>query len=739
MATEQFERRLAAIVAADVVGYSRLMEADEAGTLSRLTALRHELVEPKIADYHGRIVKLMGDGILAEFKSVVDALACAVDIQRALQGINEDVIEEQRITLRIGINLGDVIVQDDDIYGDGVNVAARLETLAEPGGICLSGTAFDHVRNKLDIDIEALGERSVKNIAQPVRVYRVLFSDSVAPQKKDPHPPRLRLWLTVAVAVAIVSLGLVFAPGLVRHQIAQPEAQTIPSLVVLPFRNLSDDRSQDYFVDGVTEDLITDLSQLDGLFVIARNTAFAYRDRPVTELAEELNIRYALEGSLRRQGSRIRVSAQLIDAATNRQLWGESYDREMTDVFAVQDDLKQQIVAALSVQLGADQEAVLSSRPIENIEAYDFYLRARNARYQGDLRSLRLAYWTAEKAIELEPDFAKALALLADLYALDYMGNIIPLDWERSPLIAKSAAEHFARRAQAVDSSIATPDIALAHLRLAELRFQDALIHAQQAVELEPGLSDTHVILAQTLSALGRHQEALMAVAEAFRLNPEAPTEQHAVQGMALFGLSDYEAALESFKAARAVAIVSLNWQNTALAVAAAGFAGTTWTVSGNRSILGSMAPFDAVQTIVGFPIFAAPEDQSRLVEGLRLAGVPEYRGDVVSQTVQSLDDSAIEALLFGREATSFCHTVEYSPALQISKQGEALWKLRHNISETGQARVEDGRLCLRFPVIGRDRDLCFRIYPNDPPAINSKGHTYVMDGPLLCFFTPGS
>ena len=339
----------------------------------------------------------------------------------------------------------------------------------------------------------------------------------------------------------------------------------------------------------------------------------------------------------------------------------------------------------------------------------------------------------------MEPDFAKALALLADLYALDYMGNNIPLDWERSPLIAKSAAEHFARRAQAVDSSIATPDIALAHLRLAELRFQDALIHAQQAAELEPGLSDTHVILAQTLSAMGRHQEAVIAVAEAFRLNPEAPPEQHAVRGMALFGLADYEAALESFKAAQAVAVVSLNWQHTVLAVASAGFAGKIWTESGKNSNIDVMAPFDAVQSIVGFPVFAAAEDQSRLYEGLRLAGVPEYMGDVVSQAVHTLDDSAIEALLFGREATSFCHNVEYSPVLQISKQGEALWKLRHNISETGQARVEDGRLCLRFAVIGRDRDFCFRIYPNDPPVQFSKGHTYVMDGPLLCFFTPGS
>ena len=729
------ERRLAALLVADMVGYSRLIGQDEAGTVQRLKADRAELIDPTIAQHGGTAIHWAGDGVLVEFNSIVQAVQCAIDIQRGMAERNTARPEDECIVFRMGLNVGDIVIEEDNLYGDGINVAARLEPLAPPGGILVSEEVARHVEGKISNGLRFVGERTLKNIERPVRVYRVLLTDSDSAQQSHSAPRQRHYWIGAALAVVIISiavLGMVFAPGFLRHETALSNAPATPSLIVLPFRNLSDDKTQDYFVDGMTEDLITDLSRLDRLFVIARNTAFAYRDRSATasELAEELNIRYVLEGSVRRQGEQIRVSAQLIDAATDRQLWGERYDRQLTDVFAVQDDLKQEIVTALSVRLGAGEQTALSRPPTENVEAYEFYLRARHTRNQGELRSIRLAYWALEKAIELEPDFAKALALLADIYALDYTGINTSLDWERSPLITKSAAEQFARHAQAVDPSIATPDIALARLRLAELRFQDALIHAQRAVELEPGLSDSHVILARALSALGRHQEALTAVAEAFRLNPKAPPDQHAVQGMALFGLGDYAAAYESFKAAAATAAVSLNWQDTVLGVAAAGFAGTTWSRRATTA-------FAYIQSILALPIFATAEDQMRLIEGIRLAGEPEYIGDIVSQSVHALDDTAIKALLFGREATSFCHITKYSPSLRISKQGQTLWKLRYDISEAGQAQVEDGRLCLRFPVISRGRDLCFRIYPNDPPAPFSKDHSYVMDGPLLCFFTP--
>ena len=728
------ERRLAAILVADMVGYSRLIGEDEAGTLQRLKADRAEQIDPAIARHGGMIIRLAGDGALVEFPSVVEAVQCAVDIQRGMAERNAKRPETEQIVFRMGVNLGDIVIEDDNLHGEGINIAARLEAMAPAGGILTTEEVARHVDGKVTAALAFVGERSVKNIERPVRVYQVQPADSASRSRARRSKRR---WPRYATAVGVVAVALIVAlrPSIYSQQPAPQDTATDPSLIVLPFRNLSDDESQDYFVDGVTEDLITDLSRLNGLFVISRNTSFAYQDRGITasELAQELGVRYALKGSVRRQGTRIRVSAQLVDATTDRQIWGERYDRELTDVFAVQDDVKQEIVAALSVQFDVSESEVLSHRRTKSIEAYELYLRGRQARHQGELRSMRLAYWTLEKAIELEPDFASALALLADIYALDYTGVTHPLDWERPPMITRFAAEEFAHRAQTLDPAIAGPQIALAHLRLAELRYQDALLHAQRAVALEPGLSETHVVLTRSLSALGRHQEASSAVDEAFRLDPRGTTSQYAARGMALFGLGDYAAAHESFWTAQAAAAtVSLNWKDAALMVAAAGFAGRP-----SELISSSGRYVDAVQHFLPLPIFARAEDGERLLEGLRLGGVPEYSGDRIDQATRPLDNAEIESLLFGRSTASFCHGLEYSPALRISTDGRAIWDIRYDISEAGEARVEEGRLCMRFPVISRARDLCFRIYPNDPPAPFSKNHSHVMDGPLLCFFTP--
>jgi TolB-like protein/class 3 adenylate cyclase len=343
------ERRLVAILAADVVGYSGLMERDEAGTLAALKSLREDLFDPKIAAHHGRIVKLMGDGTLVDFSSVVDAVVCAVDIQRAMAARNAEAPAEERIDLRIGVNLGDVIIEGDDIYGDGVNIAARLESLAEPGGVCVSRTVFNHVRHKADIGFENLGEHQVKNISEPVVVYRALV-DAEGGEEPRAAPKRQVGWrksvFAGAAAALVVIAGLLiwqrpWAPGVEPASLARmahplPDK---PSIAVLPFTNMSDDPNQEYFTDGMTEDLITDLAKISGLFVIARNSVFTYKGKAVEvrQVAEDLGVRYVLEGSVRRAGEQVRINTQLIDATTGGHLWADRYDGSLGDIFALQD------------------------------------------------------------------------------------------------------------------------------------------------------------------------------------------------------------------------------------------------------------------------------------------------------------------------------------------------------------------------------------------------------------------
>src|SRR6266851_5131794 len=350
MTTTTATRRLAAILAADVVGYSRLMGADEEGTHERFKAHLVELVDPKIREHHGRIVKTTGDGVLAEFASVVDAVRCAGEIQRAMAGRDLDLAEERRLRFRIGVNLGDVIADGGDIYGDGVNIAARLEGLAAPGSVCVSGTVRDHIGDRLPYAFEDMGEQNVKNIARPVRVY------ALRPEGVPGMP-------TASVSSSASSSPPIATPRL--------------SIVVLPFTNLSDDRKQQYFADGVTEDLTTDLSRLANMFVISRNTAFTYRNKPIDtkQIGRELGVRYVLEGSVRRSGNQVRVSAQLIDAQTDAHLWADRFDRDTNDLFVLQGEITGRLANALGVELIAAEAA----RPTEHPDALDYILRGRAA------------------------------------------------------------------------------------------------------------------------------------------------------------------------------------------------------------------------------------------------------------------------------------------------------------------------------------------------------------------------
>jgi TolB-like protein len=378
-------RRLTAILAADVAGYSRLMGVDEEGTHERLKAHLRELVEPKIKEHRGRIVKNTGDGFLAEFASVVDAVRCAVEVQRGMAEREPEVPDERRITFRIGINLGDVIAEEHDIFGDGVNVAARLEALAEPGGICVSRVVRDQVRDRLDYSFEDMGEQQVKNISRPMRVY------AVRPE---------------AVAGAPRSRAPLAAP--VSHSAGVPRL----SIVVLPFTNMSSDPEQGYFGDGITEDLTTDLSRIADMLVISRNSAFTYKDKPVNakQVGRELGVRYVLEGSVRRSGNQVRVNAQLIDAQTDAHLWAERFDGDTGDLFAVQDEITSRIAVALDLELVSAEV----TRPIEHPDALDYILRARAARLKPPSRENRAEVISLfERALALDPQSVEAQSRLA--------------------------------------------------------------------------------------------------------------------------------------------------------------------------------------------------------------------------------------------------------------------------------------------------------------------------------------
>ena len=506
MVEERVQRRLAAILAADVAGYSRLMGADEVGTLTALKAHRRELIDPAIAAHGGRIVKTTGDGALVEFASVVDAVTCAVEIQRAMTERNAGVAEERRIAFRIGINVGDIIIDGDDIYGDGVNVAARLEALADPGGICIGRAARDQVRDRLDIALEDLGEQSVKNIARAVRVFRV------------------RVEAPAASTLAMTS----------------PDSTERSSIAVLPFANMSGDPEQEYFSDGITEDIITDLSKVSALFVIARNSSFTYKGRAVKvpDVCRELGVAHVLEGSVRKAGNRVRVTAQLIDGTTGGHIWAERYDRDLADVFAVQDELTHEIVGALKIHLTEGERNRLSARTTISPEAYDLFLRGRelvwlHTRTEG-LRGQALL----RQAIALAPDFAKAHAILAFAHCHEF-GNGWSDDPDESLRLARTLAE------KAVSLA---PDDAECHWAIGVVLFwrrehDRSLKEGARCIELEPSSTLGHAHQGLALVYAGRPTEALEVFAKMRRLDPHFPDIYLHFIAQAHFNLEHYHDA----------------------------------------------------------------------------------------------------------------------------------------------------------------------------------------------------
>jgi adenylate cyclase len=565
------ERRLTTILAADVVGYSRLMGADEAGTLSALKTLRKDIVTPKEKQYRGRTVKLMGDGALMEFASVVDAVSFAVETQVAMAERNAEAPEDRQIIYRIGINIGDIIVEGDDIYGDGVNVAARLEGLCEPGGICVSRNVFNQVKGKLDLTFDPLGEKEVKNIAEPVTVYRVALDDKAAALVTQVMPneamPERRWW---PVAVAMVATLLLSGGGALwwqswRHNATPASIQRMefplpdkPSIAVLPFENLSDDPEQEYFTDGMTEDLITDLSKVSGLFVIARNSVFTYKGQAVKvqQVAEELGVRYVLEGSVRRAGDTVRINAELIDAMTGGHLWAERYDGHLADVFALQDKVTGSIVAALALNL-TDGEAELQNQIETDVPAaYDAFLQGWEFYRRFTADDFVKAIFYFKKAVELDSDYGRAYAALASVY-WESVRQGDPWTSKVSPDLANFGGSFTASRLNAekyLRLALKHPS-PLAHRVASAInwdyrQFDAAIAEAASAAALDPNDPDGHVALAWAKIFGGSPQDALAAVERAMRLDPRHPGDYMYVLGVARFSLGQYDDAVAALERA---------------------------------------------------------------------------------------------------------------------------------------------------------------------------------------------
>jgi adenylate cyclase len=588
MAEERLQRRLAAILSADVVGYSRLMGLDEAGTLSRLNALRRELIDPAIAAHSGRIVKLMGDGALVEFASAVDAVTCAIEIQRQLRDHDAGGSETDPIRFRIGINVGDIIIEGDDILGDGVNIAARIEGIAEPGGISISEDAWRQVHGKVAANFVDAGEQSLKNIARPVRVYRLDFAPKAATASDVPRP--------------------------------MPAQSDKPSIAVLAFNNMSGDPEQEYFSDGISEDIITDLSKLSELHVIARNSSFTYKGKPidVKQVGRDLGVRYVLEGSVRKAGNRVRVTGQLIDAASGAHIWAERFDRDLTDIFAVQDELTQEIIAALKIKLSGPEKVRIAGGGTKNVDAHDFFLRGREL-VIGNKRDREMfteANAYLRRAIELDPNYAGPYAALAWAYIMDYQNR-----WSDSPETSLDQAESLVDEAIAKDDKDPFVHYVAALLGLWKKDYERWAHEADRALSLNPNYGHAHLARGLVHVYSGEPVKGIPYIEHAILLDPAQQQYRHFL-GTAYLVAGNYEAAAAILK--ERVAITPTTDLSRALLASALGHLGRAEEARQIWRELKEINPRYSYADHFGRLPFRNPADADKITDGLRKAGLAE-------------------------------------------------------------------------------------------------------------------
>lgn len=746
------ERRLAAVLAFDMVGYSRLTGVNEQHTLATFRRHRSDIFNPRAAQYHGRVAAFVGDGAMMEFASVVDSVCFAVEVQLALRGENSGIPEDRQYRYRIGINIGDIVHENGDIYGDGVNVAKRTEELADPGGICLSGTAFAQVKGKLDLTFECLGEKHVKNIADPITMYRVRLDEKaealVTPVVQEVPPaqptsgvpadgPSRRVLVATSLSVLLLaSAGTLFwwqpwAPSMVER-IAYPLPDK-PSIAVLPFINVSNDTEHDHLAEGLTDDLITELSKVSGLFVIARHSVFALQNSAdkIQEIAAELGVHFVLEGTLQRAGSRLRINVKLIDALTGLSMWAERYDREYADIFAVQDEVIGKIISALAVKLSDGERDHLARIPTANLEAYDYYLRAEHEGFlYSDVETYRRTLSFYQKAIDLDPTFAEAHAGIARV-AVDVWRNDYNFLW--SAAVARKIAYDAAGQALKYDPDNARAHTVLALLQLVDGRQAEAIDAANRAVELQPNDAEAFCNLALILAQTGRHDQALAALEKSLRLEPKPPPTFKLLAGVVYYMGRDNERAVPML----AAAADALPKAEPAHEYLAAAYAQRGETQRGRQETAKLLELFpDSNLTYYSYLYdYWTEEDRLYHLAGLGKAGVPEWPFGFNGQQDDRLGAADLAKLVDDKtwigkhkNGTDF---IQY-----FGKGGNTAYRSA-NTNITGVFEIHDDSLCEKFEGYFLDRLACGYVYRNT--GTEEPGMAYVHATPMsLKFFSLG-
>jgi adenylate cyclase len=720
-------RKLAAILAADIVGYSALMERDEAGTHERLKAGRKDLFEPEIARHHGRVFKVMGDGMLAEFGSVVDAVECAVALQRGLAERNAAVPEDQRIQVRIGINLGEVIVEGKDRYGEGVNIATRLEQLAEPGGIYVSGKVAKEVEKKLAFGFEPMGEQKVKNIAEPISVFRVKLNGlpvrKVPPRARRPMSPGVVAGSLAALLILAAGSALWLKPWTTSEPAATTQSAAVnakPALVVLPFDSLSDDKEQAYVADGITEDLTTELARIPDLLVMSRNAAFTYKGRPTqpAQVAKELGVRYILEGSIRRAGEHLRINAQLINAETGGHMWAERFDGGWSNVFELEDKIVQQIATALKLRLVAGQRAAQIAGGTSNPAAYEAFLRGRELERSEKPEDWAKAVTHHEQALALDPKFGSAAAQLAWIYQnaewVESTAKTLGVSTEEAANKSKAYLQEAAKHPSPIYYQLHSDQL------FSQQKSDEAIVAAERAIALDASDPDSYLQMSSALIFNGRAMDGRGFLDAAMRVDPGWSRWRYYIAGLADFSVDRFEEATQSLEKIDAQSEDTgywgywANYNGLRLLISAYGHLGRNADiVIAKKRIEPYLAKANRPTEYSGlvfmgdFP-FKNYADLERVLQGLRKAGVPELPFGLDPKSKDRLDGAAIKALLFGHQIEGR-NVVTGAPYSRTTAADGAVTVAVGDWTDKGSSQIEGDFICSFLPSQYRYCGVVFR------------------------------
>jgi adenylate cyclase len=745
MADENYTRKLTAILSADVAGYSRLMGEDEAATVSTLKSHRN-LFSEKVHAFNGRVVDSPGDNILAEFRSIVDAVSCAVEIQHVLKEKNDELSVDRKMVFRIGVNLGDVIQDEDRIYGDGVNIASRIEGLADPGGVAISGTAFDNIRNKLDCGYQFSGEHAVKNIANPVRVYKILTEPECA--GKVVGEKRFLGRISRRVAIASILASAIIIGGLVSyyiylHQSGRLESASVgkvatplsekASIAVLPFDNMSNDPEQAYFSDGISEDIITDLSKISGLIVIARNSSFTYKGKAVNaqQIGQDLRVRYLLEGSVRKAGDKMRINAQLIDASNGQHLWADRYDGDMSDIFALQDKITRKIISALALKLTASEQKALTDKGTDNLQAYDEFLKG----WQGYRLLTKAGFADAkihlEKAVELDPEFARAYAALAVLYwkatlfAAPELRQGLGLT-NRQELVAVKAKPQFLVK-KAMKKPTALAHGLMSQFYLMRHQHDEALAEIERAVAMDPNDPELYAWMSEILWLMGKTSEAIESANMGLRLDPNNPATYLRQLGRTYLPDGDLEESMQVLERAKRI--------NPELSGSVALNQSIVYGIEGRNEeartayeifLKSRMYPVRNLNDILLYFPFEDPKKLYRIAEALIKAGAPGKPTDYYRILKENrINGQEVKSLLFGRKITGTAMSTGKQIWWEWAKSGE--FKVDWGaFQEMGKSWVEGDVFFIQFEKLFSGLPYGNIIYRNPDGSLENKNQ-YLM------------